>query len=63
MARMRRGTDAMDAYQRAVRLDPDHAEAHFNLARLCETVGDVSATLRHLAEYKRIRLREFMGAS
>ena len=54
MARMRRGTDAMDAYQRAVRLDPDHAEAHFNLARLCETVGDVSAALRHLAEYKRI---------
>ena len=40
-----------------MKLAPEHAEAHFNLGRLYETEGDVSAALRHLAEYKRIRAR------
>lgn len=48
---------AMAAYRRAVKLDPEHAESHFNLARLCEARENVSAALRHLAEYKRIRGR------
>ncbi len=33
------------------------AESHFNLARLCEARGNVSAALRHLAAYKRIHGR------
>ena len=43
--------------KRAVKLNSEHGEAHFNLGRLCESSGDASAALRHFAEYKRIRER------
>jgi tetratricopeptide (TPR) repeat protein len=45
---------AMAAYQQAVRCDASHAEAHFNLSRLCERSGDVTAAVRHLSAYKRL---------
>jgi hypothetical protein len=30
------------------------AEAHYNLARLCERAGDRAAALRHLVAYRRL---------
>ena len=47
----------MAVYRRALKLDPNHAEAHFNLGRLCEAAGDRTGALQHLAQYKRIQER------
>jgi len=38
---------AVEAYQRALELDPDHAEAHINLGRLLHESGDTTAALEH----------------
>ena len=46
--------DAIEAYQRALRFEPDTASAHFNLSRLYEERGLSKEALRHLADYKRL---------
>lgn len=49
-----RGEEAIDAYLQAVTLDPDFADAHFNLARLYESVGKPQHAIRHLGVYRRL---------
>jgi tetratricopeptide (TPR) repeat protein len=49
-----RPREARDAYLACVGADPTCAEAHYNLARLCERAGDRAAALRHLMAYRRL---------
>jgi tetratricopeptide (TPR) repeat protein len=45
---------AIEAYGAALRLDPQFADAHFNLAQLLEREGEHQASLRHLSAYRRL---------
>jgi tetratricopeptide (TPR) repeat protein len=45
---------AAAAYERSIELDPTHADAHFNLARLSEIRGDKQGLVRHLSAYRRL---------
>jgi len=45
---------AAAAYKRCIELDPTHADAHFNLARLSEIRGDKQGLVRHLSAYRRL---------
>ncbi|HSH44612.1 MAG TPA: tetratricopeptide repeat protein, partial [Longimicrobiales bacterium] len=47
-----RYADARDAYHRAVEADPGFADAHYNMSRMCERVGDRVSALRYLKNYK-----------
>lgn len=49
-----RGEDARAAYERVLASDPTCTDAHFNLARLCDRLGDASAALRHLQAYRKL---------
>ncbi len=49
-----REPDAILAYREALALDPQFADAHFNLARLYERAKDPKASLRHLLAYRRM---------
>jgi tetratricopeptide (TPR) repeat protein len=49
---LKRDTDAIQAYARAIAADPELAEAHFNLARLYEQRGDQRAAIRHFNGYR-----------
>ncbi|MCX5745794.1 MAG: tetratricopeptide repeat protein [Proteobacteria bacterium] len=58
--------EAVAAYERALELDPDMADAHYNMARLFELVGRatgawgdaaISRAIRHLSQYKRLARR------
>jgi tetratricopeptide (TPR) repeat protein len=49
-----REPDAILAYREALALDPELADAHFNLARLYERARDPKASLRHLLAYRRM---------
>ena len=56
---VRRASEAIAAYERALELDPTMADAHFNLARLLEVVGRKSRdelvlrrAVRHLVRYR-----------
>jgi tetratricopeptide (TPR) repeat protein len=51
---LKRYTAAVAAYERCVELDPTHADAHFNVARLSEIIGDKQGLLRHLSAYRRL---------
>jgi tetratricopeptide (TPR) repeat protein len=46
--------EAREAYLACLAGDPACAEAHYNLARLCERAGDLAAALRHLLAYRRL---------
>jgi tetratricopeptide (TPR) repeat protein len=46
--------NAMASYRRCIELDPLHADAHFNLARLSELRGDQQGLLRHLSAYRKL---------
>ena len=46
--------EALAGYQRVLRLDPQLADAHFNLSRIYERRGEQQAALRHLANYRRL---------
>ncbi len=48
--------EAREAYLACLADDPAYAEAHYNLARLCERAGDLTAALRHLMAYRRLVL-------
>lgn len=39
--------EAMDAYERALKIDPDHADAHVNLGRLLHEQGSTAAAEKH----------------
>jgi len=45
---------AMAAYQQAIEVDPNFADAHFNLSRLYGLEGRLEAARRHLREYQRL---------
>ena len=50
-----RGKDpAIKHYERALNLDPDFADAHFNLAGLCEEAGRGADALLHYHAYKKL---------
>ncbi len=49
-----RESDAILAYREALAMDPQLADAHFNLARLYERAHDPKASLRHLLAYRRM---------
>jgi tetratricopeptide (TPR) repeat protein len=51
---LEREPDAILAYREALALDPQFADAHFNLARLYERAKDPRASLRHLLAYRRM---------
>jgi tetratricopeptide (TPR) repeat protein len=49
-----RASDAIAAYRESLALDPQLADAHFNLARLYEQQFEPKASLRHLLAYRRM---------
>jgi tetratricopeptide (TPR) repeat protein len=49
-----REPDAILAYREALALDPQLADAHFNLARLYELARNPQSALRHLLAYRRM---------
>jgi tetratricopeptide (TPR) repeat protein len=51
---LEREPEAIIAYREALALDPQFADAHFNLARLYERAKDPKASLRHLLAYRRM---------
>ena len=51
---LERESDAIIAYREALALDPQLADAHFNLARLYERARNPKASLRHLLAYRRM---------
>ncbi|MFM0469247.1 tetratricopeptide repeat protein [Paraburkholderia strydomiana] len=51
---LKRYDAAEAAYQRCIEIDPTHADAHFNLARLSEIRGDKQGLVRHLSAYRRL---------
>jgi tetratricopeptide (TPR) repeat protein len=46
--------EAIAAYDASLALDPESADAHFNVAGLRERAGDHQASLRHLSAYRRL---------
>jgi tetratricopeptide (TPR) repeat protein len=51
---LKREAEAIAAYREALALDPQLADAHFNLARLYEKATDAMASFRHLLAYRRL---------
>ena len=47
-----RQKEAVSAYLRALDADPHMADAHYNLSRLYEQLGDEASALRHLTSYR-----------
>ena len=56
-----RREEAVDAYRRALARDPSAADAHFNLSRLLEKLGDRVGAFRHLRTYRNL-IRANSGA-
>lgn len=51
---MERKTDALAAYERALRVDPRFADCHYNIALLFEVLGRPREAIRHMAQYRRL---------
>lgn len=47
--------EAMASYERSLALDPTLADAHYNLGRLREQIGDKRGALRHFSAYRRLQ--------
>jgi tetratricopeptide (TPR) repeat protein len=45
---------AADSYRAALSIEPDLADAHFNLARLCASQGLKQEALRHWSAYRKL---------
>jgi tetratricopeptide (TPR) repeat protein len=46
--------EAVTSYEHSLALDPKLADAHYNLGRLREQLGDARGALRHFAAYRRL---------
>jgi len=46
--------EAMASYEQSLALDPSLADAHYNLGRLQEQLGDRRGALRHFSAYRRL---------
>jgi tetratricopeptide (TPR) repeat protein len=46
--------EAAGAYRRALELDPDSADAHYNLGLLLESLGRRDDAMRHLMNARRL---------
>ncbi|HEY6132535.1 MAG TPA: tetratricopeptide repeat protein [Rubrivivax sp.] len=46
--------EAMASYEQSLSLDPTLADAHYNLGRLREQMGDKRGALRHFSAYRRL---------
>ena len=49
-----RSEESIALYEEVTRLDPSHADAHFNAARLHDQAGHYEAALRHLRDYRNL---------
>jgi tetratricopeptide (TPR) repeat protein len=49
---MKRATEAMHAYEAALRSDPDLADCHYNLSLLYEKLAKPKEAIRHMARYR-----------
>jgi tetratricopeptide (TPR) repeat protein len=49
--------EAVAAYEQSLALDASLADAHYNLARLREQLGDERGALRHFSAYRRLQQR------
>ena len=49
-----RNSDAMQAYDAALRADPDLADCHYNLALLCKKLEKPKEAIRHMARYRKL---------
>jgi tetratricopeptide (TPR) repeat protein len=47
--------EALGAYETSLALDPTLADAHYNLGRLREQLGDKRGALRHFSAYRRLQ--------
>jgi len=54
---LRRPADARQEYERAIALDAECADAHFNLAQLYERQGKHRSALRHLQAFRSLTRR------
>ena len=50
----RDASEAFDFYGRALALNPHYADAHFNLALLCERQGDTMKAVHHWKAYLKL---------
>lgn len=55
---LRQPREAIASYRAAVHADPDLADAHFNLARLCEANGLKREALRHWSAFRKLSARD-----
>ena len=52
---LERLAEAAASYERSLALDPTLADAHYNLGRLREQLGDKRGALRHFSAYRRLQ--------
>ena len=52
-----RPDEAVSCYERAVHVEPELAEAHYNLALLYDRAGKKREAVRHLAIFRRLSPR------
>jgi tetratricopeptide (TPR) repeat protein len=46
--------EAMQAYEAALRVDPQMADAHYNLSLIFRRIGRAKDAFRHMGEYRRL---------
>jgi tetratricopeptide (TPR) repeat protein len=52
---LERLTEAIASYEQSLALDPALADAHYNLGRLQEQIGDQRGALKHFSAYRRLQ--------
>jgi tetratricopeptide (TPR) repeat protein len=52
---LERLAEAIESYEASLALDPTLADAHYNLARVREQIGDARGALQHFSAYRRLQ--------